>query len=204
MTMAGDDPLLARAAWGAFYQRHIKYMYTVCLKTCGPLLGGEQGAADLAAETFKRAFEFAHTFEPRETTDPIRIRRQIRAWLGRISWRLAQNLFQGKSEPPLQKWDPEKFSTLEAKDHSERSSSKMTERARVALESLSEKEQIIIRTTLQWYKPGEPHQRLPNAVASDLAGRLKTTPENLRQIRSRAMKKLRSLLLDNGSEHKES
>ena len=43
-------------------------------------------------------------------------------------------------------------------------------------------------------QPDHAHQRLPNDVAADLAETLGTTPENLRQIRSRAMKKIRTFL----------
>ena len=63
-------------------------------------------------------------------------------------------------------------------------------RVREALMALPEREQLVLRVTMQWYRPGELHQRLPNEVTSDLARTLQTTPENLRQIRRRALRKV--------------
>ncbi len=61
---------------------------------------------------------------------------------------------------------------------------------RQAIESLTEREQMVIRVTFQWYEAGQEHQRLSNEVCADLAAALHTTPENLRQIRRRALRKI--------------
>jgi DNA-directed RNA polymerase sigma subunit (sigma70/sigma32) len=68
-----------------------------------------------------------------------------------------------------------------------------------ALDQLSEKEQVVIRLSFQWYRPGLDHQRMPNDVVKDLAGSLQTTPENLRQIRRRALRKIRAFLEQEGT-----
>ena len=52
----------------------------------------------------------------------------------------------------------------------------------------------MILTTLQWYDPCRQHQKLPDHVLSGLATRWSTTQDNIRQIRSRAMKKLKLAL----------
>ena len=69
-----------------------------------------------------------------------------------------------------------------------------TGRVREAILSLNKREQIVIRVTMHWYQPEQAHQRLPNDVAAELAATLKTTPENIRQIRRRAMRKLEAYL----------
>jgi len=53
MAMADEDPDSARAAWEAFYLRHVEYLYRVCLRAYGDVLGGEAGAADIVAETLR-------------------------------------------------------------------------------------------------------------------------------------------------------
>ncbi len=68
------------------------------------------------------------------------------------------------------------------------------ERVRKALQALSARERLVIQVTLQWQEPGAEHQRLPNDVVADLARTLRTTPENLRQIRRRALKKVKAML----------
>jgi len=59
-----------------------------------------------------------------------------------------------------------------------------------AIDSLSEREQIVLRTTFQYYQPGKQNQHLPHDVVEDLAESLKTTSDNVRQIRSRALRKI--------------
>jgi RNA polymerase sigma factor (sigma-70 family) len=63
-----------------------------------------------------------------------------------------------------------------------------------AIDSLSEKEQRVLRTTFQYYQPGKQHQRLPNDVAEDLAKELGTTSDNVRQIRHRALEKIKEYI----------
>jgi hypothetical protein len=55
-----------------------------------------------------------------------------------------------------------------------------------AIESLSTREQEIIRVTWQYYTPGQQQQRLPHDVVAQLARDFKTSPENIRKIRERA------------------
>ena len=77
-----------------------------------------------------------------------------------------------------------------AADRGVRTPSAKEHAVREAICSLTEREQLVIRTTFQWYRPEKAHQRLPNDVAGELAETLGTTPENLRQIRRRAMRKI--------------
>ena len=101
MAMAGDDPAGARAAWEAFYRRHADYLYAVCLRAYGPLLGGDAGAADLVADTFQRAYQRAVTFDPVGIDDPERLRLRTRAWLSRIAQRLAQTALRSRGRMPI-------------------------------------------------------------------------------------------------------
>jgi RNA polymerase sigma factor (sigma-70 family) len=200
MSMAGgkgmdcEDGAAARAAWGEFHRRHAEYLYAVCVRAYGALLGGEPGAADLVSETLLRAFEHASAFDPGDIEDPDRQRRRVRAWLGRIAERLAKTALRGRSHGPRQALDPREWEELPHGGTNPEGNGESIERVRAALAALTEKEQVVIRATFQWYRPGEPHQRLPNDVAADLAATLRTTPENLRQIRRRALKKVRAWL----------
>jgi DNA-directed RNA polymerase sigma subunit (sigma70/sigma32) len=60
--------------------------------------------------------------------------------------------------------------------------------------TLTEREEDVLRTTFHWHDPTKEHQKLPEAVLSNLAKRWKTTPDNIRQIRSRALRKLKDAL----------
>ncbi len=193
MGLADSDLVCARAAWDVFYRRHVEYLYRVCLRAYGDILGGEAGVADLVAEAFRAAYENAHKFDPAGITDANRLRRRVRAWLGWIARRLVQDILRGRSRLPtraleLDHWqqvaEPERLGGEAGNEPSPKEKA-----VRQAVESLSEREQLVIRTTLQWYHPEKQHQRLPNDIAADLGRTLGTTPENLRQIRRRAMRK---------------
>jgi DNA-directed RNA polymerase specialized sigma24 family protein len=194
MSLGKDDVAASRAAWEEFYSRHATYLYAVCLRAYGAFLGGEPGVCDLVADTFRRAYEHAGSFDDGGITDPERQRLRARAWLGRIAQRLVQSTLRGQSRVPTcflgqDGWQ----SVIEARPRAAEAPAQ-AEQVREALMSLSEREQLILRVTLQWYRPGEEHQRLPNEVAADLARTLQTTAENLRQIRRRALRKVESLL----------
>jgi RNA polymerase sigma factor (sigma-70 family) len=194
MTMAGDEPRTARAAWDELYRRHAEYLYAVCLRAYGPLLGGEPGACDLVAETFKRAYEHADTFDAAGIADADRLRRRARAWLGRIAQRLAQTALRGRGRLPARFLEQDQWQYVSTPSPQRKADPRKTRLVREALSSLGEREQVVLRVTFQWYEPGREHQRLPNDVAADLAASLQTTSENLRQIRRRALRKVETYL----------
>lgn len=194
MSMASADANGARAAWAEFYNRHAGYLYAVCLRAYGPLLDGEAGAADLVAETFRRVYENADKFDDAGIVDPDAARRRTRAWLGRIAQRIAQSELRGRSRLSVRLLDRDQWPTVPQPMRRPPADNDRIRRVRAAIESLSPREQTVIRVTFQWYEPGKEHQRLANDVAADLAQTLGTTSENLRQIRRRALAKIRQYL----------
>ena len=200
MTLAGDDPAGARVAWEAFYRRHVAYLYGVTMRAYGKVLGGEAGVSDVVAETFKRAYEHAETFDAGGVEDAERMRLRTRAWLGRIAERLVLTRLRGKRRLPTQRLELGRWQEVGDRPARGEGDGERIERVREAILALSEKEQVVIRVTFQWYEPGADHQRLPNEVAADLARTLQTTPESLRQIRKRALAKIKERLLAGGEE----
>ena len=194
MTMAGDEPACARAAWEVFYRRHVEYLYRVCLRAYGWVLGGQAGAADLVAEAFRAAYENAHKFKPAGVTDADRLRLRVRAWLGWIARRIAQDILRSRGRLRTQSLELDHWQQVAQPQRPSAGASAKERAVREAVQSLGEREQLVIRTTLQWYRPEKQHQRLPNDVTADLSRTLGTTPENLRQIRRRAMRKIADLL----------
>jgi len=59
-----------------------------------------------------------------------------------------------------------------------------------ALKTLTPKEEHVVMLTLSLRGVGKRHLRLSNKQSAELANKLNTTPENLRQLRSRGMRKL--------------
>lgn len=187
-TRAGSDA--ARAAQSIFYRRHVRYLYAVVVKRCARLLElSSLSAEDLVQDSFHRAFSRASTFRRDGIADPERLQRRARAWLGRIAERLLADSLADSHEisdsPYL-----ERLSSNDSDDFV--TGSPKLELVCRALDSLSEREQDVLRVSALYQRVGEVHQRLPNAVAAELAARWNTSSDNIRAIRSRAMKRLRA------------
>lgn len=188
---AGSDA--ARAAQSAFYRRHVRYLYAAVLKRSARLLElSSSTAEDLVHDTFQRAFARASTFRRDGITDPDRLRRRARAWLGRIAQRLLADALGDTHETSDSPYLDALSANEDAEPTPDDDPSPRLELVCRALESLSEREQDVLRVSALYQRLGEAHQRLPNAVAAELAARWGTTTENIRAIRSRAMKRLRA------------
>jgi RNA polymerase sigma factor (sigma-70 family) len=186
-----DSDVEVRAAQAAFYERHVRYLYGVLFKRCASILTGRgYGVEDLVQDTFQRAFAGAHTFKIEGPEELERTTARTRAWLGRIAQHiLADQLAGDRSIAASDSLDSVAYEPPAAS-----TPNPAVERMRAALEGLSEREQDVLRVTALYQKPGEAHQRLPNAVCSELARRWGMSSENVRAVRSRALKKLKAEL----------
>lgn len=191
----------ARREMQVFYARHARYLHAVVRKQCQSLGITPAEAEDLLHDTFQRAFEHAATFRPSVADAEIERQRWTRAWLGKI----ARNLLLG-----LLKARPETLTgDLDSESERQRDSdppSHQLRRLRAienALASLSEREQDVLRVTAMYYRATNAHQRLPNEISEELAARWQTSNENIRAIRSRALKRVAELtkqLMSEGSQ----
>jgi RNA polymerase sigma factor (sigma-70 family) len=192
-----SDPNARSRAQAAFYSRHVRYLYGVLQRDAYKLLRvAGVGPEDLVQETFHRAFERARTFNAGDVTDTEQLRRRTRAWLGRIAVNLLadylRNVREVSATPYLERLSCEEIEREAPPSHE---LSSICE----ALDRLSEREQDVLRVTALYQRAGD-HQRLPNAVSAELATRWGTTNENIRAIRSRALKKLKELVTVRRSE----
>ena len=73
---------------------------------------------------------------------------------------------------------------------------------RQALSQLSDREQDVLRVTALYYT-AEGSERLPNAVSAELGRRWGISNDNVRAIRSRALKKLRRAMADQQPQQRE-
>ena len=193
MTLREDDPLVANEAWAEFYRRHVDYMCERCRGVCRGILGGS-GSDDLAQLTFIRAYERAHTFKSAGIVDPDMLRVRVRAWLGRIAQRLYCDMLRGRKDSPELAIDKEELEEAPEQAQAAPTTSAYKRLLDEAIDSLSEKKQHVLRITYQYNQPGKKHQRLPNDVAEELAKTLKTTPDNIRQLRRRALREINQFI----------
>jgi RNA polymerase sigma factor (sigma-70 family) len=185
------DPNERSRAQAAFYSAHVRYLYGALQRDGYKLLRvAGVGPEDLVQETFHRAFERARTFDAGDTSHADQLRRRTRAWLGRIALNLLADHLRTTREvsatPYLERLSCD---DIDREAPPSRDLSSICD----ALDRLSEREQDVLRVTALYQRAGE-HQRLPNAVSAELAARWGTTNENIRAIRSRALKKLKELV----------
>lgn len=191
------DPEGARCAQAELYKRHLRFLYGALLRhERGLLAAAKLSAEDVVQDTFHRAFEKAHTFHADESLDADRQRQRTRAWLGRIAHNLLVDEL-GRSREIAASHYLEKVGEEPPSDEPVSSRSPSERLVAEGLEQLSERERDVLAVTAEHHRPGE-HQRLPNEVSAELASRWGTTNENIRAIRMRAMKKLKSFLASRG------
>ncbi len=193
------EPAAARAAQARLYERHVRYLYGVLLRSKKSLLDAAGlSAEDLVQETFHRAFEKAHTFQAAEARDADHETARTRAWLGRIASNLLADHL-GKEREVSASPFIERVVCEGPDDEAPPSQSPRVALVAEGLDQLSERERDVLRVSALHFRAGD-HQRLPNAVSAELAGQWRTTSDNIRAIRMRAMKKLKAFLSSRGAD----
>lgn len=188
-----ERPVQACAAQTQFYERHVRYLYGVLVRQRTSVYALAQlTAEDLVQETFRRVFEKAHTFAADPDLNLERAERRTRAWMGRIAQRLLLDALERNREVSATPYVESLCASND--DEPAPSSSPQLRLVREALSLLSEREQDVLTVTALYQRLGEEHQRLPNDIAQQLATRWATSSDNVRAIRSRALKKLRGFL----------
>lgn len=184
----------SETAWNEFYDRHVGYVHGACKRAFPSILRPEQ-IEELVQDTFIRAFQRANTFTSEPTLDTAGQRKAVRAWLGAISENIAHDYF--REQPKVDFVDNEALETYAVQPTNDDSDDPASERLDLfeeAWATLNDREQQVLRTTAFWSKPGAKNQRLPNKVMEDLVADLNATPANIRQIRKRAVAKIREYM----------
>lgn len=198
MADQGPDSSVARDAWSLFYTRHYRFVARVCAYRHGYLLG-LAGVKDLAQDTFINAFKGAHTFDHAEQREAPEQELRCRGWLVAIAHNLVRDRYRGQPEvrlmddadvelPVLPDGNPDQIQTPES------------ERLRLlksGLGLLSDAEQTVLRATMLWWQPDREHQRMPESAMQQLSTDLGKSPDAIRQMRLRALKKLEKYVNDN-------
>lgn len=190
MGMKDDDPSAAEQAWAEFYSRHVEYLYRACLCAYGNTLG-EPGVEDLVHNAFIRSYEKASTFHASDQKgNPDFERAHVRAWLGKIAENLLRDTFRHTCALTLVTDDEleQEYSRNES-GHSGESSIEIQLMVE-ALSTLTEREQHILRLTALWYRSGK-ELRIPSDELQKLASIYSTTIVTIRQIRKRAIEKVK-------------
>jgi RNA polymerase sigma factor (sigma-70 family) len=186
--VAAGDSEDKEAAFNEFYNRHATYLYSACERCLGQYGQGILEVDDIFTITMQKACKKAHTFRSNGDTDPEVLRRKVRAWLGTIAENVLRDRLRSRLE--TEDKDPETLAEISA-DDSRQVDSEEIQLVRDAIQSLNEREQQVIWAFAQFYRLGAGQQRIPSDQLDELVRSLRTTKENLRQIRSRGLRKIK-------------
>ena len=212
--VAAGDPAERDLAASAFFGRYARAVYGYALRRYGHTLG-EVGAEDLVQWTFERAFKSAETYDARGITDPDHLRARTFRWLTRIADGVFNDWLKSTDEAtPLQLQHVGAKSTYGAlhgeladlggaaqppsgdgTSHEDEEpdpllSSPEGRLLRAALDQLSQREREVLDLTYRYHVDDRPLE-IDEADLSALCERWGTTPQNVRTIRRRALKKVR-------------
>ena len=194
MSGADADAPRAEKAWEEFYRRHYDYLFNVCRNVYSRQIG-EARVSEIVQDVFVKAFRRASTFQPGNSESAEESRWHVRAWLGSILKNAVSDLYRQEPQEVFTE-DIELFPDPDSDSDSSQSGGASGEDSPMgplekAFLGLEERERDVLRETMLWHTPGARHQRMPTAALQELATRLNTTPANIRQIRSRAIAKLK-------------
>lgn len=182
----------ARAAWREFYSRYFKLLAHICMRRFACQIG-DQGVNDLVNDTFLRVFDGgADTFKTEEC-NPQKLRHQIGAWLGQIALNIFRVRLRG--ERRLLTVQPEDLEfPVEAPTPLSDEREEQCERLREVMQNLQPRERDILLARFANYHRSGGKQQFEPHVLERLAKDWGVTKDNVRQIFSRTMRKVKEQL----------
>lgn len=189
----------ARYAWSCFYLRHSRFLLRVCMSDHKYVLGVD-GVEDVVQHAFFKAFDGAKTFHHAEDCEACVQERKARGWLVQIAENLVRDRFRNQPEECL--LDDNQIEQLPATAGGDSENNPLPESERLkllksAFARLSDVEQTVLRATMFWWQADHQHQRMPHTALFELSKQIGKSPDNIRQIRARAVTKLEKYVNDN-------
>lgn len=188
-----DDPATANASMSELWFRYKKYIYVALSRYCGHRFSAED-VLDFTSDTFLRAKVRAGSFVNEGIEDPKQATKKVGAWLMSVARSVVadhdrERITRPVSIPLEDETDRPIVTVRSSPEHLELVG--LMRRAVHDASILSVKELDVVLTTMEYYRPGDVHQRLPSGVAAALAARHDIQPESITQLRNRAYKKIR-------------
>jgi RNA polymerase sigma factor (sigma-70 family) len=196
MATAASCAADAQAAFTEFHRRHAGFLYRQCERHY------PDAAEDIVADTLRLVYKNADKFDlnrVREPVTPELARRRVRSWLCRIAHNVASDYFAAMQREP-QTVTPERITTLPdvtcadpAKDAPALNAG-LIDKVRQVVNELPEREREIAWVIAHRWSPDHEQNQWSSEDLDVIAEQFGLTRENIRQIRSRLIKKLRTLL----------
>lgn len=192
MKRADDKPQEASQAWEEFYNRYGNYLWNCCLKVCSTVSEGESLAKDVFQSTLQKIYAKAKTYKTDRATG-------LKSWMSRIAYNEFIDYFNKYNRRFVLVDEMPEVEDQETDDKDERSQSEKLldlkeEQLKALLSYLSPKEFKVLMTCISYHQIDNPNAHVPDQVIADLCSEFQIKPDALRQIKRRALIKLKNLL----------
>jgi RNA polymerase sigma factor (sigma-70 family) len=182
-----------------FYFRYRSFLLQACRKGCAHFINGEQLADDIFQNTMIKAFNGMSNLFNKLSEGRTESSIHIKAWLSIIAKNeLVEFLRKNPDEKNLANSFRSNYQEIEIPNESSETNEEYISKPSIeketldkGLATLSEREKDILMTYLLYQNPNEPNRHLPEDVLVSLCNRYNVSSDNLRQIKKRALLKLK-------------
>lgn len=193
MAEKANDEVSAHEAFREFYSRYRGYIERLCSRVCFSFEKHYNGIEDAVfSNTLARVYEGAETFMTIEDiTDPASKNIRMKAWLGKIAETELYKLLNEEknyARTTELKEDMMVFDVLPQEANEETPPSAEMLAFESAWQTLSEREQDILRYSFLYHEEGK---YMPHGIILMLCDLYCMLPTNIRQVRCRALRKLK-------------
>lgn len=189
MSQGATSPILASSALEEFYRRYNAYLWRCCLHICRSTTEGEDLAKDIFQSTLHKIFIKAGTYDSEKGTG-------VKAWMSRIAYNeFIDHYNKYNKHFELVNELPE----VEDAEYDEEALANQLLMIREGqlkelLRHLNLKEFKILMTCMAYYQIDNPNGHVPDKVIADLCSEFNIKPDAIRQIKRRALIKLKKFL----------
>lgn len=181
-----------------FFKRYKSFLLQICQQRCKHFDGGDQLAEDIFQNTMIKAFKGIDSLSKRISEKTESASKHIKSWLVVIARNelrefLRKNPDEKKLANPFRPKSDEMeipIETINRDDEIEEQPSFHKENLDKGLSILSVRERHILMVYMEYFNPLEPNRHLPDDIIAQLSKQYNTNSTNLRQIKSRALRKL--------------
>jgi len=192
-----EDPKEAHEAFTVFYNRFYSFVENVVTHYLNKIDKYDEAlASSIIDDTFMKVFQKAETFKKPDIPDE-EVNFLIKGWLSTIAENETKKAFKKfySKEKAIDEdfWQDLKTIALENNNKPQTQSIKM-QLLKSSLNQLKERDKHILITYMLFNQKGKTIPRNEMKILCDM---FNTTSDNIRQIKSRSMKKIRKYINDN-------
>jgi len=189
MAWKEEDPEISNKAWHEFYKRHAKFIYNVAnnkLKTSVEI----ESISDITTDLFEKVYNSgASSFKKSSEIDVNKVRGHVRSWLCSILRYMIIDLLRGKKYVEIT-IPYEKLCEIPVIEK-ESPSENVIKLKNIMEECLSDREKHVLSVHFEFFDNQNPDKNIPSDRLDEVCNEWGLTRANFRQIKSRAIKKLK-------------